>query len=74
MHNTAQWCTWDEGLFEIAIEKPKEKYTSLIHLINESSLTQCHYEMKANKAATSTTGIYTKRWKREIASVRHSVV
>lgn len=36
---------------QIAIEKPKEKFTSLIHLISESSLTQCHYEMKANKAS-----------------------
>lgn len=36
---------------QIAIEKPKEKFTSLIHLINESSLTQYHYEMKANKAS-----------------------
>ena len=36
---------------QVAKEKPNEKFTSLIHLINESSLTQCHYEMKVNKAS-----------------------
>lgn len=36
---------------QVAKENSKEKFTSLIHLINESSLTQCHYEMKANKAS-----------------------
>ncbi len=35
---------------EIAKTRPKEKFTSLAHLINEEMLVQCHVEMKANKA------------------------
>ena len=36
---------------QIAREKPKEKFTSLIHLIIESSLTEYHYVMKVNKVS-----------------------
>ncbi len=36
---------------QVAKENLNERFTSLVHLINESSLTQCHYEMKANKAS-----------------------
>ena len=36
---------------QVAKENLNEIFTSLMHLINESSLTQCHYEMKANKAS-----------------------
>ncbi len=36
---------------QIAKERPKEKFTSLAHLINEEMLLECHNELKANKAA-----------------------
>ena len=39
-----------ERIAEVAKSKPNEKFTSLIHLINEETLIQCHNEMKANKA------------------------
>ena len=35
---------------EVAKEKPNEKFTSLVHLINESMLVECHREMDARKA------------------------
>ncbi len=35
---------------EVAKTKPKERFTSLVHLINEESLIECHNEMKANKS------------------------
>lgn len=36
---------------EVARTKPKEKFTSLAHLINEEMLIQCHREMKTGKAS-----------------------
>ncbi|BBJ28538.1 reverse transcriptase family protein [Athalassotoga saccharophila] len=36
---------------QIAKERPKERFTSLAHLINEEMLLECHNELKANKAA-----------------------
>ncbi|MEX0917096.1 MAG: group II intron reverse transcriptase/maturase, partial [Candidatus Paceibacterota bacterium] len=36
---------------EIAKEKPKERFTSLYHLLNEEMLLQCHVELDGNKAA-----------------------
>ena len=36
---------------EIAFKKPKEKFTSLYHLINEEMLIQCHKELKGKKAS-----------------------
>lgn len=39
-----------ERIAEIAKEKPKEKFTSLIHLIDKEMLMQCHKEFKGNKA------------------------
>ena len=35
----------------VAKNKPEERFTSLIHLINREMLIQCHQEMKTNKAA-----------------------
>lgn len=35
---------------EIAKAKPKERFTSLIHLINAETLVECHKEMKAKKS------------------------
>ena len=35
---------------EIARTKPKERFTSLIHLINAETLMQSHNNMKAGKA------------------------
>ncbi|WP_243414605.1 hypothetical protein [Sporosalibacterium faouarense] len=40
-----------ERIAEIAKSKPKEKFTSLIHLINKESLIQCHGEMRGKKVA-----------------------
>ena len=39
-----------ERIAEIAKEKPEEKFTSLIHLIDKEMLMQCHKELKGNKA------------------------
>ncbi|MCD6135377.1 group II intron reverse transcriptase/maturase [Candidatus Bipolaricaulota bacterium] len=38
-----------ERIAEIAKERPEERFTSLIHLINEESLIQAHRKMKAKK-------------------------
>lgn len=35
---------------EIASAKPREKFTSLYHLLNEEMLRQCHTELQANRA------------------------
>lgn len=40
-----------ERIAEVAKSEPKERFTSLIHLINKESLIQCHDEMKAKKAS-----------------------
>lgn len=40
-----------ERIAEVARAKPKEKFTSLIHLINKETLIQCHNEMKAKKSS-----------------------
>lgn len=39
-----------ERIAEIAKEKPEEKFTSLIHLINKEMLVECHKELKRKKA------------------------
>lgn len=36
---------------ELAKSEPKMKFTSLTHLLNEQSLTQCHHELPNKKAA-----------------------
>ena len=36
---------------QIAKEKPKEVFTSLYHHLNEELLTQCHHQLKADRAA-----------------------
>ncbi|MEA4900717.1 RNA-directed DNA polymerase [Desulfitobacterium sp.] len=38
------------GIAEVAKHKPKEKFTSLAHLINEDMLRQCHIEIDGRKA------------------------
>ena len=40
-----------EGIAKAAKLRPDEKFTSLIHLITEESIKQCHREMQKNKAA-----------------------
>ena len=39
-----------ERIAEVARTKPEERFTSLVHLINEEMLIKCHRELKANKA------------------------
>lgn len=39
-----------ERIAEVAKEKPNEKFTSLVHLINEEMITNCHKEMVKGKA------------------------
>jgi RNA-directed DNA polymerase len=36
---------------EVARTRPKERFTALIHLIDESMLVDCHHQMNAQKAA-----------------------
>lgn len=36
---------------QVAKERPKEKFTSLAHLINVGMLLECHHELSGNKAA-----------------------
>jgi RNA-directed DNA polymerase len=40
-----------DRIAKVAKENPKEKFTSLIHLINKETLTKCHKEMASNKAS-----------------------
>ena len=40
-----------ERIAEIAKEKPDERFTSLIHLINKEMIIQCHEEMNGRKAS-----------------------
>jgi len=40
---------------ELAKSEPRMKFTSLTHLLNEQSLTQCHQELP-NKKATGVNG------------------
>jgi len=40
-----------ERIAEVARTKPKERFTSLIHLINYEMLVKCHHELDAKKAA-----------------------
>ncbi|GAC40733.1 hypothetical protein [Paenibacillus popilliae] len=35
---------------QVARERPKEQFTSLIHLLDEKALHMCHQELKGNKA------------------------
>ncbi|MCS7465014.1 group II intron reverse transcriptase/maturase [Paenibacillus doosanensis] len=35
---------------QVAKERPKEQFTSLIHLLSEDALYRCHQELKGNKA------------------------
>lgn len=35
---------------KIAEEKPREKFTSIYHLLNEELLTKCHNELDGKKA------------------------
>ena len=39
-----------DRIAEIARNKPKDKFTSLMHLVNKEMLTICHYELSGNKA------------------------
>jgi Retron-type reverse transcriptase len=36
---------------QVAKERPRERFTSLAHLINVEMLLQCHHELKGNKAS-----------------------
>lgn len=40
-----------EGIAKAARLRPEEKFTSLIHLINEETIKECHREMQRKKAA-----------------------
>ncbi|GAA0178472.1 hypothetical protein SH2C18_15240 [Clostridium sediminicola] len=40
-----------DRIAEIAEERPNEKFTSLMHLINKEMLIECHKELKAKKAS-----------------------
>ncbi len=40
-----------ERIAQIAKANPKERFTSLIHLINKEALMQCHDEMNGRKAS-----------------------
>ncbi|WHX48544.1 hypothetical protein QNH46_21140 [Paenibacillus woosongensis] len=35
---------------QLAIERPKEQFTSLIHLLDEKALYMCHQELNGDKA------------------------
>jgi len=39
-----------ERIAEVARTKPKERFTSLIHLINYEMLVKCHNELDTKKA------------------------
>jgi RNA-directed DNA polymerase len=50
-----------DRIAEIATEKPKEQFTSLIHLIDKEMLKQCHKELDGNKA-TGTDNVTKKEY------------
>lgn len=35
---------------KVAKERPKERFTSLMHYINQQTLARCHQELSARKA------------------------
>ncbi|WP_202117532.1 hypothetical protein [Clostridium chromiireducens] len=39
-----------ERIAEVARNNPKDKFTSLMHLVNKEMLTMCHHELSGNKA------------------------
>ena len=39
-----------DRIAEFARNNPKDKFTSLMHLVNKEMLTMCHYELSGNKA------------------------
>lgn len=39
-----------DRIAEVARNNPKDKFTSLMHLVNKEMLTMCHYELSGNKA------------------------
>jgi RNA-directed DNA polymerase len=55
-----------DRIAEIARNNPKEKFTSLMHLVNKEMLTICHKELGGNKA----TGV-DKVTKEEYGVMRH---
>lgn len=53
-----------ERIAEVAKAKPKERFTSLIHLINKEMIIECHKEMSGRKASGAdeiTKEMYDKR-------------
>ena len=44
-----------ERIAEIARNNPKERFTSLMHLVNKEMLIKCHYELSGNKFIPSYT-------------------
>ncbi|MDQ0882049.1 hypothetical protein [Peribacillus sp. V2I11] len=46
---------------ELAKSEPEMKFTSLAHLLNEQSLTQCHHELP-NKKATGVNGTTNEQY------------
>ncbi|MFS0781596.1 group II intron reverse transcriptase/maturase [Bacillus sp. 1P06AnD] len=50
---------------ELAKSEPKMKFTSLVHLLNEQSLIQCHHELP-NKKATGVNGTTKEQYNEEL--------
>ena len=40
-----------QRIAEVAKSKPKERFTSLIHLVNKETLIECHKDMNGSKAS-----------------------
>lgn len=54
-----------DRIAELAKQKPNEKFTSLIHLINKEMLIQCHNEINGNKA-TGVDGITRNSYEKNL--------
>lgn len=58
---------------ELAKSQPKMKFTSLVHLLNEESLKQCHHELP-NKKATGILGTTKEMYAEELEENIQSLV
>lgn len=61
-----------ERIAKVAKEKPNEKFTSLIHLINKEMIIKCHEEMNGRKASgvdNTTKAIYEEKLQENVENL-----
>jgi len=53
-YHTQRWKTIGNNTYKDSTstkERSKERFTSLVHLLNVETLTECHHELSGNKAS-----------------------